>query len=61
MKNSKKILGEGWHGLVFSLDKEDSLNLVNLVKKYPTKYPFFLESSSRGNDHNSNWSPNNYS
>ncbi len=49
-----KINGDGWEGLVIQLEKEDDLDLLNLLEKYPEKYPFFLESSSRGNIQNRN-------
>ncbi len=47
-----KINGEGWNGLVVQFEEHDSLDLINLVEKYPEKYPYFLESSSRGNNQN---------
>ena len=51
----KKITGEGWNALVLNLEKKDNYpDLVNLVDKFPKKYPFFLESSSRGNENNRN-------
>ena len=34
------------------LDKQDDYDLLNLVENHPEKYPFFLESSSRGNSCN---------
>ena len=50
----KKIKGKGWEGLTFKLKEEDELDLLDLVNNYPEKYPFFLESSSRGNNQNRN-------
>jgi len=48
----KKIKGKGWNGLTFKLKRKDELDLLDLVTNHPDKYPFFLESSSRGNDQN---------
>ncbi len=55
MKNlkTKKIKGLGWQGLVLKLGNE-KLDLLNLLEKEVNKYPFFLESSSRGNKQNRN-------
>ena len=48
----KKLNGKGWFGWVIKLDKQQEIDLLNLVEKEPTKYPYFLESSSRGNASN---------
>ncbi|MFL2660897.1 MAG: chorismate-binding protein [Alphaproteobacteria bacterium] len=52
--NAKKISGTGWSGLVIQLKDSDDFDLLKLVESMPEKYPFFLESSSRGNDQNRN-------
>ncbi len=52
--NKKKILGNGCNGLVIQFEREDDIDLLDLVEKNPSKYPFFLESSSRGNNQNRN-------
>ena len=44
-----KINGKGWNGLVIQQNNNEEIDLLNLVEKKPEKYPFFLESSSRGN------------
>ncbi len=46
---TEKIKGKGWTGLVIKLEDEKNFDLLNLVEMKPHKYPFFLESSSRGN------------
>ena len=50
----KKIKGIGWQGLIIELGNKDTFELTNLIQGHPKKYPFFLESSSRGNNQNSN-------
>ncbi len=47
--NTTKINGKGWNGLVIQQNNNEEIDLLNLVEKKPEKYPFFLESSSRGN------------
>ena len=47
-----KINGEGWNGLVAQFRNGENIDLLRLVEKYPEKYPYFLESSSRGNIQN---------
>ena len=46
---NKEIRGVGWSGLQIQIDRENKIDLLNLTRRYPKKYPFFLESSSRGN------------
>ena len=48
----QKIKGKGWKSLTTKLCKKDDLDLLELVDYNPTKYPFLLESSSRGNKRN---------
>ena len=50
----KRIKGIGWQGLIIELANKDTFELTNLIQANPKKYPFFLESSSRGNNQNSN-------
>ena len=49
---TKKIKGKGWNGITIDLKKTENFDLLNLVEMNPNKYPYFLESSSRGNDLN---------
>ena len=46
---SKKIKGKGWNGIAIELKETENFDLLNLVETNPSKYPYFLESSSRGN------------
>ena len=46
---SKKIKGKGWNGIAIELKETENFDLLNLVEMNPNKYPYFLESSSRGN------------
>ena len=46
---SKKIKGKGWNGIAIELKETENFDLLNLVEMNPIKYPYFLESSSRGN------------
>ena len=46
---SKKIKGKGWNGVAIHLAEKENFDLLNLVEMNPSKYPYFLESSSRGN------------
>ena len=46
---SKKIKGKGWNGIAIELKERENFDLLNLVEMNPSKYPYFLESSSRGN------------
>ena len=46
---SKKIKGKGWNGIAIDLKETENFDLLNLVEMNPNKYPYFLESSSRGN------------
>ena len=46
---SKKIKGKGWNGIAVELKEKENFDLLNLVEMNPSKYPYFLESSSRGN------------
>ena len=48
----KKIKGKGWNGIAIELKETENFDLLNLVEMNPNKYPYFLESSSRGNDLN---------
>ncbi len=48
----QKIQGKGWKSLTTKLCKKDDLDLLELVDYNPRKYPFLLESSSRGNKRN---------
>ncbi len=52
--NAKKISGTGWSGVVIQLTNSNDFDLLKLVESKPDKYPFFLESSSRGNRQNRN-------
>ena len=52
--NTKKIKGQGFTGLIINIDDKDNFDLLELVETFPKKYPFFLESSSRGNNQNRN-------
>ena len=52
--NTKKITGQGFTGLIINIDDKDNFDLLELVETFPKKYPFFLESSSRGNNQNRN-------
>ena len=47
---SKKLKGKGWNGIAIELKETENFDLLNLVEMNPNKYPYFLESSSRGND-----------
>ena len=42
-------MAKGWNGLIIQQNNNEEIDLLNLVEKKPEKYPFFLESSSRGN------------
>ena len=46
---SKTIKGKGWNGIAIELKETENFDLLNLVEMNPSKYPYFLESSSRGN------------
>ena len=52
--DTQKINGRGWSGLVIQLKREEDIDLLELLDKHPKKYPFFLDSSSRGNVQNRN-------
>ena len=49
INKSKKIIGKGWNGIVIQLKDKENFDLLNLVEMNQSKYPYFLESSSRGN------------
>ena len=46
---SKHFKGKGWNGIAIQLKEKENFDLLNLVQMNPDKYPYFLESSSRGN------------
>ena len=46
---SKHFKGKGWNGIAIQLKENENFDLLNLVQMNPDKYPYFLESSSRGN------------
>ena len=46
------ISGNGWVGRFSKLNSGESADLLNLREIDPKKYPFLLESSSRGNERN---------
>ena len=50
----EKIKGIGFSGLSVQISEDNNFDLLRLVEMFPEKYPFFLESSSRGNNHNRN-------
>jgi len=52
--DTQKINGRGWSGLVIQLERKEDIDLLELLDKHPKKYPFFLDSSSRGNIQNRN-------
>ena len=52
--DTQKINGRGWSGLVIQLKGKEEIDLLELLDKHPKKYPFFLNSSSRGNIQNRN-------
>ena len=45
------VKGDGWVGKYYKLDQK-KFDLLNLQSINITKYPYFLESSSRGNKKN---------
>ena len=45
----EEIKSKGCSGLVIRFEETENIDLLNLIEMKPQKYPFFLESSSRGN------------
>ena len=50
--NFKKKKKKEFTYLVCALNKNESFDLLKLAEINPSKYPFLLESSSRGNNLN---------
>ena len=48
----KNFAGIGWKAKVLKLKESDNFDILKLQKIEKKKYPFFLESSSRGNPRN---------
>ena len=51
-KKTRKFNGKGWNGIVIELKEKENFDLLSLVEMNPNKYPYFLDSSSRGNVQN---------